>query len=128
MCEPIAQAEGTKAPFVTAVPGRAKSFGFAASVARWTGNVLGCESIARKYGEGSARWTTSVVSSGASTPSASGGLRPATISAAFATGSSMSAYCEAVAGFTSRRKAARKSSATTRSPFDQRADARKENV
>ena len=120
----MAHSAGTKAPFVTAIPGRANSFGLAASVGRCTGKVLGCESIARKYGEGSDRSTTSVASSGADTPSDSAGCRPATMSVALATGSSISAYCEAVAGSTSRRQAATKSSATTRSPFDQRASAR----
>ncbi len=128
MCEPMAHSAGVNAPFVTATPGRANSFGFAASVGRCTGKVLGCESIARKYGDGSARSTTSVASSGAATPSASARLRPATMSAAFATVSSISAYCEAVAGSTSLRQAATKSSATTRSPFDQRAAGRSLNV
>ena len=121
MCEPISQSSGTNAPFVTAVPGRAASFGFAASVGRCTGKVLGCESMAMKYGLGRASSTTSVLSSGAETPSADAGCRPATMSVAFRTGSSISAYWDAVAGFTNRRNAAAKSSATTGSPFDQRA-------
>ena len=117
----MAHSTGVNAPFVTATPGRANSFGFAAAVARCTGNVAGCESIAMKYGDGSARSTTSVAGSGAAMPSERASLRPATMSAAFATGSSISAYCEAVAGSTSLRQAATKSAATTASPFDQRA-------
>jgi len=49
------------------------------------------------------------------------------IPAAPATGSSIWAYCEAVAGSTSRRQAATKSSATTGSPFDHRASGRNWN-
>jgi hypothetical protein len=128
MCEPICQSTGTKAPLVTATPGRANSPPRAASVARCTGKVLGCDSSAVKYGLGAASRTTSVWSSRADTPSAAGGRRPATMSAAFATGSSINAYCEAVAGSTSRRNEYAKSSATNGSPFDQRADARNMNV
>ena len=128
MCEPICHSTGTKAPFVTAVPGRAKSCGLAASVWRCTGKVLGCDNIATKYGQGSASSTISVASSGANTPSTEGGARPATMSAALATGSSISAYWEAVFGSTSRRNAKAKSSATRRSPLDQRAVGRNLNV
>ena len=52
-------------------------------------------------------------------------VRLADAAPAFATTSMTWAYCEAVAGSTRRRRAARKSAATTRSPFDQRASGRR---
>src|SRR5579871_4322421 len=128
MWEPCTHSFATKAPFETAMPGLDSSFGCCANVGRWTGQVLVWDIRLGRYAVGAVRLMISLESAGASTPSDSGGFFPATISPAFTTTSMTSAYSEAVAGSTSRRRAATKSAATTRSPLDQRASGRRLKV